>query len=150
MFEKGVLKGLIHNTSTAKKLGTETTANAGLIIPSSSNIIIDPGDYSFDELISNSKAPTILVTCNWYTRTTSAAEGIFSTIPRDGMFLIENGEIQKPVRELRISDTFPNLVQNISAVQNKTRQIKWWLEVTVPTFAPAMVIEGVNFTTGTK
>ncbi|NHJ01700.1 MAG: TldD/PmbA family protein [Candidatus Heimdallarchaeota archaeon] len=150
LFENGVLKGLIHNTSTAKKLGTTTTSNAGLIIPSNTNILIEPGIFTFEELIRESKKPTILVTSNWYTRTTNAAEGIFSTIPRDGMFLIENGEIQRPIRELRITDTFPNLVKNISAIQNKTRQIKWWLEVTIPTFAPAMLIEGVNFTTGTK
>ncbi|MFX0086899.1 MAG: TldD/PmbA family protein [Candidatus Hodarchaeota archaeon] len=150
ILENGVLKGLIYDTNMAKKYGTKTTSNSGLVGPQNSNIIIEPGSHSFDELIRECKKPTIYVTSNWYTRTTNAAEGVFSTIPRDGMFLIENGEIKKPVRELRISDSFPNLVKNIIGVQNKTRQIKWWLEVTTPCFAPAMLIENVNFSTGTR
>jgi PmbA protein len=150
IIENGVLKNLIHNTTTAKKAGTKTTSNAGPIFPTNSNIIIEPGTYSFDELIQECKKPTIYVTSNWYTRQTNAIEGIFSTIPRDGMFLIENGEITQPVRELRISDSYPNLMQNIVAIHKKNRQIKWWLEVTTPTFAPAMLIENVTFTTGTR
>lgn len=150
IIEEGVLKNLIHNTTTAEKAGTTTTANAGLISPENSNRVIKTGDYKFEELMADCKKPTIYVTSAWYTTTTNAAEGVFSTIPRDGMFLVENGEIQKPIRELRISDTFPNLGKNISAVQDKTRQIKWWVEVTVPTFAPAMLIENVNFSTGTR
>jgi PmbA protein len=150
IIENGVLKNLIHNTSTANKVDAKTTANAGIIVPQNSNIIIEPGPYSFEEMVNECKQPTIYVTSNWYTTTTNAAEGVFSTIPRDGMFLIKDGEIQESLRELRISDTFPNLVQNIVAVQNKVRQIKWWIEVTTPTFAPAMLVEKVNFSTGTQ
>lgn len=150
IIEKGILKNLIHNTSTAKKVDAVTTANAGIISPQNSNIVIEPGSYSFEEMISECKKPTIYITSNWYTTMTNAAEGVFSTIPRDGMFLIKDGEIQESLRELRISDTFPNLVQNITGVQNKVRQIKWWIEVTTPTFAPAMLVENVNFSTGTR
>ena len=150
IIEDGILKNLIHNTSTARKEDATTTANAGIIAPQNSNIMIKPGTFSFEELISECKKPTIYVTSNWYTQMTNAAEGVFSTIPRDGLFLIKDGEIQEPLRELRISDTFPNLVNNIIAVQNKVRQIKWWIEVTIPTFAPAMLIENVKFSTGTK
>lgn len=150
IIENGVLKNLIHNTSTAQKVGAATTANAGIIVPQNSNIMIEPGTFSFEEMISECKKPTIYVTSNWYTTTTNAAEGVFSTIPRDGMFLIKDGEIQAPIRELRISDTYPNIVKNIVAVQNKVRQIKWWIEVTTPTFAPSMLVENVNFSSGTK
>lgn len=150
IIENGVLKNLIHNTSTAKKVDATSTSNAGIIAPQNSNIMIEPGTYSFEEMISECQKPTIYVTSNWYTTMTNAAEGVFSTIPRDGMFLIKDGEIQEPIRELRISDTFPNLVKNIVAVQNKVRQIKWWIEVTIPTFAPAMLVENVNFSTGTQ
>ena len=150
IIEQGVLKNLIHNTSTAKKADAQTTSNAGLVSPQNSNIVIETGTYSFDEMIQECRKPTIYVTSNWYTRTTSAAEGIFSTIPRDGMFLIENGEIKEPIRELRISDSFPNLVNNIYGIQKKNRQIKWWVEVTTPTFAPAMLIKDVTFSSGTR
>lgn len=146
LIENGILKGLIHNTSTAKKAGTVTTGNAGLIQPENTNIYFEKGDYSFEELLEESRSkPTLYITSNWYTRYTSYVEGIFSTIPRDGMFLIEDGTISKPVRELRISDTMPNIFANIKAIGNDLKQIKWW-EVYTPTFIPSVLIEDVKIT----
>jgi PmbA protein len=36
VFENGVLKTYLHNTATAKKFNTSTTANAGIIVPTPS------------------------------------------------------------------------------------------------------------------
>ncbi|MBY9001649.1 MAG: TldD/PmbA family protein [Candidatus Heimdallarchaeota archaeon] len=150
LVENGVLKGFIHNTSTAKKAGTVSTGNAGLVFPQNSNIFFEPGDHSFEELMEISKdKPTIYITNNWYTRFTSYADGIFSTIPRDGMFIIENGEISKPVRELRVSDTMFNIFGNIKALGRDLKQIKSW-EVDTPTFIPAVLLEDINITAATS
>ena len=65
------------------------------------------------------------------------------------MFLIENGEISKPVRELRISDNMLNIFKNIKALGKELQQIKWW-EVYTPTFIPAVLIEDVNITAATS
>ncbi len=149
LIEQGVLKSLIHNTSTARKYDTKSTGNAGLVSPENTNIVFQPGDYSFDELLAEAPSPAIYVTSNWYTRFTSYIEGIFSTIPRDGMFLIKNGEIAEPIRELRISDKMLDLMKNTIALSKEVRQIRWW-EVEVPTFVPHVLIKDVHFTTGTK
>ncbi|GAH24958.1 unnamed protein product, partial [marine sediment metagenome] len=77
------------------------------------------------------------------------ADGILSTIPRDGMFIIENGEISKPVRELRISDTMFNIFGNIKALGKEIKQIKSW-EVAIPTFIPAVLLEDINITAATS
>ncbi|MFX0117002.1 MAG: TldD/PmbA family protein, partial [Candidatus Hodarchaeota archaeon] len=58
LIENGILKGLIHNTSTAKKAGTTSTGNAGLVAPQNSNILVEPGDYHFGEMIAECKSPT--------------------------------------------------------------------------------------------
>ncbi len=150
LVENGILKGFIHNTSTAKKAGTVSTGNAGLVFPQNTNVFFEPGDHSFEELMEISKdKPTIYITNNWYTRFTSYADGIFSTIPRDGMFIIENGEISKPVRELRISDTMFNIFGNIKAMGKDIKQIKSW-EVAIPTFIPAVLLEDINITAATS
>ena len=150
IIENGILKGFIHNTSTARKANTTSTGNAGLVSPRNSNIFFEPGEHSFEELMEISKdKPTLYITSNWYTRFTSYVDGIFSTIPRDGMFLVENGEIAKPVRELRISDTMLNIFKNIKALGKDLQQIKWW-EVYTPTFIPFVLIEDVNITAATS
>jgi PmbA protein len=148
--ENGVLKGFIHNTSTAKKAGTTSTGNAGLVFPQNSNIFFEPGENTFEELLDLSKGkPTIHITNNWYTRFTSYVDGVFSSIPRDGMFLVENGEITQPIRELRITDTMLNIFKNIKAMTNESIQIRTW-EVPQPVFIPYILVEDVNLTAATS
>ncbi|RLG70506.1 MAG: TldD/PmbA family protein, partial [Methanobacteriota archaeon] len=149
LVENGILRGLIHNTSTAKRNKTETTGNAGLVIPENQNIVFSPGSHSFEELLEEASQPAIYVTSNWYTRFTSQKEGVFSTIPRDGMFMVEKGELGQPIRELRISDNMLRILANVAAVGREVEQIKWW-EVETPTFAPPILVKGVSFTTGTR
>ncbi|MCS7136931.1 MAG: metallopeptidase TldD-related protein, partial [Candidatus Caldarchaeum sp.] len=71
--------------------------------------------------------------------------GEFSTIPRDGLFHIKNGSVEKPVKGLRLSDNILNILKNIRSLGNEAWFIKWW-EVETPTYAPAAVVEKINFT----
>ncbi len=158
ILDKGVLKSLIHNTSSAKQYGCQSTANSELLDmglgskilgPTPTNMVYSPGDYSLDEIIAESTKPTIYITSNWYTRFTNYMEGAFSSIPRDGLFLVENGKIKKPVRNLRLSDNLLRMMKNISAVGNDIKQIQWW-EVQTPTFIPTIKVKDCNITAATK
>ncbi len=172
IIQNGVFKSLIHNTSSAKiwsllgligvgKFGTRTTGNSQLgylmmegsgprtLFPNSSNTVIKPGDYSIDEMVQESQNPTILVTSNWYTRFTNAREGTFSTIPRDGSFLIKDGEIVQSIKKFRISDNLLRMCENVTQIGKDTPQIYWW-EVETPTFVPYIKIKGCNITTATN
>lgn len=158
ILNKGILKNLIHNTSSAKQYGCQSTANSdfmdmGLgsktLSPAPTNMIYSPGEQSLDEIIANSIKPTIYITSNWYTRFTNYMEGSFSTIPRDGLFVIENGEISKPVRNLRLSDNLLHMLKNIVAVGKDIQQVQWW-EVPTPTFIPTIKVKDCNITAATK
>ena len=76
-------------------------------------------------------------------------EGEFSTIPRDGMFLIEDGEIKKPIRKLRISENLLKMSKRIEAVGKDRKQICWW-EVYTPTFIPTIKIADCNISAATQ
>ncbi|MHA1721114.1 MAG: TldD/PmbA family protein [Promethearchaeota archaeon] len=158
IIENGILKSFIHNTSSAKQYGCQSTGNSDfmglgvgskILAPSPSNMVYKAGDYSLDEIIAESKKPTIYITSNWYTRFTNQLEGKFSTIPRDGLFLIENGEIVKPLRNLRLADNLLRMMKNISAIGKDVKQIEWW-EVPTPTFIPTIKIKDCNITAATK
>lgn len=144
ILEKGVLKNYLHNSSTAKKFGTTSTANAGLVAPHPFNLVVEPGDRSLEELIA-SVDKGIYVTNDWYLRYQNFQTGDFSAIPRDAMFSIKDGKLDKPIKELRISD---NVLRMLSSLQGMTKERKWikWWEVEVPTLCPAALIEGVRFT----
>jgi len=144
---KGVLKSYLHNSTTAKKFGVETTGNAGLIEPLPWSLIVEPGDKSFEDLVAEVD-DGIYVTNDWYLRYQNYRTGDFSTIPRDGMFQIKKGEISASIRELRISDNMLRILQNIMELSRARSWIKWW-EVEVPTLASYALIKDLNFTKST-
>lgn len=80
IIDKGVFRKYLHNTSTARRHKTETTANAGLISPHPWNTSLEPGDSSVEEMIRETRNG-IYVTNIWYTRFQNFLSGDFSTIP---------------------------------------------------------------------
>ncbi|MET1159751.1 MAG: TldD/PmbA family protein [Thermoprotei archaeon] len=142
IIENGVLRTILHNIKTASKMGVESTGNAGWIYPRPWNLSIKPGDYSFEELVSEVKRG-LLITNNWYTRLQNYVEGIFSTITRDALFLIENGEISKPVEKVRIADKIPKLLNNIEALGKDLYRVMWW-EVRIPSKIPYVLVKDIN------
>jgi len=144
IIEGGELKTYLHNTSTAKKHGVETTANAGLISPEPTNIVLNEGDHNFDELLEE-LGNGLYITNNWYTRFQNYSTGDFSTIPRDGIFVVKDGEIAAPIKEIRISDNMQRLLKNIEALGNESRHIHWW-EAETPCFTPHVLVRNINVT----
>ena len=140
--EDGVLKNYLHNYSTAKRYNVKSTGNAGLIAPDPTNVVMREGDYSKEEMIKEIKKG-LYITNTWYTRFTNYNTGEFSTIPRDGIFYIENGEIKYPVKEIRISDNVLNILKNIMTIGKNVEPVSGW-EVDVPCFTPHVLVKDVN------
>ena len=143
--DRGVLKTYLHNTSTAKIFKTETTGNAGLVAPRAWSVEMDPGGVSKDELFGEVKTGVYL-TNTWYTRFQNYAKGDFSTIPRDGIFLIENGEIKRSLKDIRLSDNALNLLHNITGISKERQHVHWWGEADPPSLAPYTLIKDVHIT----
>jgi len=148
IIEKGKLKTYLHNTSTAKKFKTQTTANAGLVYPNFFNIVMKEGKNSVDEMISQMKNG-IYITNNWYTRFSNYRTGDFSTIPRDAMFKVENGRIVGPIKELRLSDNMQHILESVVAISKEREQIEWW-EVSIPVLVGHVLCKGLNMTKSAK
>lgn len=142
LIKNGILKTYLHNTSTAKRYKTKTTANAGLISPHPFNLVIDSGNSK--DLISEVKNG-IYITNVWYTRFQNHNTGQFSTIPRDGIFYIKNGKIDHSIKDIRVSDYILNLMKNIKSLSKDREQIRGW-EVETPSFLPQALIKNVNIT----
>lgn len=142
VIEKGVVKNYLHNYSTAKKYNTESTGNAGIINPSPWQVSVEPGTEEIDDMLASTKRGLFIVN-TWYTRFQDYREGVFSTIPRDGIFYIENGEIKESWAGIRISDSLLNIFSNIGGISRETKKIKWWDE-TLPTSSPFVEVEEVN------
>ncbi len=158
IFESGVLVNYIQNTSSAKMSQTQTTGNSELVnfgvgtkflAPSSTNVVFNNGNQSFDELLENGSRKTIFVLCNWYTRYTSRISTEYSTIPRDAAFIVEKGKLSTPIKNFRISDNLLRQFANIDAMGNDRIQVRWW-EVRTPTWIPTIRVRDCRITTATQ
>jgi len=143
--DHGVLKTYLHNTSTAKIFKAKTTGNAGLVAPNPWNIEMEPGKVSKDELFSEVDRGLYL-TNTWYTRFQNYAKGDFSTIPRDGIFLIEKGEIKQSLKDLRLSDNVLSMLSNVAGITKERQHVHWWGEADPPSLSPYVLIKDVHMT----
>lgn len=150
----GVLKSYLHGTSTAKKFKTKSTANAGMFIPTLFSIptepmafhpVVKPGDWKTDELVADTKRGLYLNN-TWYTRYQDDSTGEFSTIPRDAILRIEDGEIVGAVKNIRVSDNMLNLWKSVDAVSKSAQEVFWWDEASPPSTLPTLRIREMNVT----
>ncbi len=142
IIQKGILKTYLHNTSTAHLFKTKSTSNAGIIAPHPFNIVVERGNMNnpLKEIDQG-----LYITNVWYTRFHNYITGDFSTVPRDGIFLVKNGQIVQSLKDIRISDNLPAMMKRIAALGKEQKQIYGW-EVETPVVTPQFIIEKVNVT----
>ena len=93
--ENGVLKNLYYDRQWAnrrKREPTPTTVNQSLVLQGT--------DTTVDEMIKTTRRG-LLVTFFWYIRPVDPPTLLNTGMTRDGLFLIENGEIAGPVQNFR-------------------------------------------------
>ncbi|RLI11298.1 TldD/PmbA family protein [Candidatus Bathyarchaeota archaeon] len=151
IIEGGVLKTHLHNSITAKRHNTRSTANAGWIVPRPWNVVVSTGQPSDEELMSEVERG-LFVNNITYVRFQDYAKGDFSAVIRDGVFLLEKGEIKKAVKGLRLSDNVLNVLSSIKGLSREARQVfHWWMEWGSPAvITPLVLAEKIGFTVPTK
>ena len=140
----GVLKGYLHNLTTAKKWKTESTGNAGFVTPHAWNLEVGAGDSSYDEMVKDMKRGIVL-TSNWYTRFKNYRTGEFSTVPRDGAYLVEGGRVVRSLKGMRAGDDLHRLLSSVRLISKDREWVQWW-EVDTPTLCPWLLVDGVTIT----
>jgi predicted Zn-dependent protease len=78
------------------------------------------GPTSIDEMIRNTDRG-VLVTRFWYLRPVDPRTILHTGLTRDGTFLIEHGEIARPIKNFRFNDSPLFLLNNVEAIGPSTR-----------------------------
>jgi len=106
----GVLTGYVLDSYSARRLGLETTGNAGGV----NNLLVEPGRFSAGELMQ--QMGTGLLVTEVMGQGVSIVTGDYSRGASG--FWIENGEIQFPVDEVTIAGNLKDMFMRIEAVGN--------------------------------
>jgi predicted Zn-dependent protease len=108
--EKGVLKNIYYDPATARRQKVDPSlANPGM------SLVIDGSNQSLEDLIKSTRRG-LLVTFFWYIRPVDTLTLLNTGMTRDGLFLIENGEIAGPVQNFRWNMSPLVGFANISAI----------------------------------
>ena len=108
LISDGVLQGYVLDSYSARKLGMETTGNAGGV----HNLTIDPGPLDFAGLLKE-MGKGLLVT-EMMGMGVNIVTGDYSR--GTAGFWVENGEIQYPVEEITIAGNLRDMFKGITAV----------------------------------
>jgi predicted Zn-dependent protease len=109
-------------------------------------MVMDAGTSSRDELIGG-LGRGLLITRFHYTNPVHPKLAIVTGMTRDGTFLVEDGKIVGPVRNLRFTQSYLDALAGVSAVSSERRCLKGFLGGVV---VPSVRIDGWTFTGTTE
>ena len=108
--EKGVLKNVYYDSATARRQKVQPSpANPNM------SLVVEGSDMTIEQMIKSTKRG-LLVTFFWYLRPVDTLTLLNTGMTRDGLFLIENGEIAGPVQNFRWNMSPLVAFANISAI----------------------------------
>src|ERR687898_1269147 len=108
--EKGVVKNLFYDRFWAQRQKREPTGTTPQL-----SLVMDGGTSTVDEMIRTTKRG-LLITFFWYIRAVDPQTLLNTGMTRDGLFLIENGEIVAPVQNFRWNESPAVSFNNITAL----------------------------------
>lgn len=115
IISNGILKNFIYDHYTAEKEGTKTTGNSGRSYwlsptPTTSNLLFGLGTASFEDMIKDTKKGLLIEDTigEWLSNPTS---GELNAAVTHG-YLIENGELTKPINNVIVAGNFFDILMN--------------------------------------
>jgi predicted Zn-dependent protease len=167
LVEAGVTRAVAHDRRTAGEVGAEPTGHA---LPGGTTWGAFPQNLRMAPVGGDDPAPAeapgpvadasvaalvagvergILVTDFWYTRVLDPKSLVVTGLTRNGVWLIERGEVTQPVRNFRFTQSYPQAlgpdavlgVGASAATLPESWGFAWWT-------APALRLSSWNFTGG--
>ncbi len=164
----GVTSSVAHDRRTAAEAGVESTGNA---FPGSRSwgpmplsMRLVPADAPAPEPVTEVDGPAadssvaalvsgvrrgLLITDFWYTRVLDPRPLVVTGLTRNGVWLIEDGEITRPAQNFRFTQSYPKALGPGGVLRIGTHPVvepaDWGSETFV---APALCLAGWNFTGG--
>jgi predicted Zn-dependent protease len=115
-------KSICYNSFTAGREGKKSTGHALPPLgdfygemPLPYNMIMKPGDATLKEAIADTKHGMFVNTFH-YVNPVEPTKLVFTGLTRDGTFLIENGEITKPIVNMRFTDSMLSALKEIPMI----------------------------------
>ncbi|MBS46066.1 MAG: peptidase [Nocardioides sp.] len=126
----------------------ETAALTGMpVTPEIDNLVlsVDGADGSIDELVAGTERG-LLLTCLWYIREVDPQSLLLTGLTRDGVYLVENGEITGAVNNFRFNESPVSLLRRFThaSASVPTFSREWGDDYFSRTVMPALRVPDFN------
>jgi predicted Zn-dependent protease len=157
MVEAGVSAGLVHDRRTAARAGTVSTGHAigggerfgayptNVFLGAARSGSGSASGDSLDEVVGG-MARGLLVTDFWYTRILDPKTEVVTGLTRNGLFLVEDGQVSQGVRNLRFTQSYAGALApgHVKAIASDARLVN------SSAFVPSLHLASWNFTGGAR
>ncbi|HEY7429289.1 MAG TPA: metallopeptidase TldD-related protein [Streptosporangiaceae bacterium] len=144
--DAGVLGALVQTRYTAKLSGLPVT-------PPTQNLIMEgpePGGASLGEMIASTKR-ALLLTCLWYIREVDPQTLLLTGLTKNGVYLVENGEVTGAVNNFRFNESPVGLLGRIAEVGGTVPALpREWSDNFTRAAMPTARMEGFNMSSVSK
>lgn len=150
--DDGVVGDPVYDRLTASKAGVESSGHAlppnlRMFSPLAANLFMASGEASLEEMIRSTQRG-LYVNRFWYTRLAHPRDCVVTGMTRDGLFMIEDGELAYPVKNLRFTQSYVEALRGVEAVGRELRLL-YEDRMGLATMVPALKIAAFNFTGST-
>ncbi|MGB8651775.1 MAG: TldD/PmbA family protein [Mycobacteriales bacterium] len=134
----GRLEALVQTRSSAATTGSAVT-------PFVDNLVVDGGGTATtDEMVAGTERG-LLLTCLWYIRPVDPQTLLLTGLTRDGVYLVEDGEVVGTVNNFRWNDSPVDLLGRISEVGRSVRTLpREWSDYFTWTRMPTLRVPDFN------
>ncbi|WP_055526415.1 metallopeptidase TldD-related protein [Streptomyces graminilatus] len=135
---EGELNRLITSRHTAGLTGLPVS-------PAIGNLVLDGGeDRSLEEMVANTERG-LLLTCLWYIREVDPATLLLTGLTRDGVYLVENGEVSGEVNNFRFNESPVDLLgRAVEAGRTEKTLPREWSDWFTRAAMPALRVPDFN------
>jgi PmbA protein len=126
LIQDGVAQAVVHDRRSAALAGAQSTGHAtapggDARGPLPLNLVLAGGGATDVGELCAPIERGIYVTRLWYANLIRPKETLVTAVTRDGTFLIENGEVTRPLRDLRLTDSLLGMLSRVQALTEGQR-----------------------------
>jgi PmbA protein len=148
LIDHGVFVGGVHDRRSAKQAGGDAASTGHALPPPNPegpfplSLVFEPGQVTVEEMIAGT-GRGLLVTRFHYTNVVHPIETVLTGMTRDGTWLIEDGEVAYPVKNLRFTQSILGALSDVRSIGKETELASEFFFAA--TRVPAIALGSFNF-----
>jgi PmbA protein len=130
LIEDGVARHVAHDSRSAARAGGGAASTGHALAPGGdphgpapTNLVLEGGDAADADALAAPIERGIYVTRLWYLNVVHPKQTLLTGTTRDGTFLIEDGRITRPLRDVRFTDSVLRLLEHTEALSASPRLV---------------------------